>query len=139
MGSLTLRDVFIERYRPYNIPEGKYRAYPWSPELFVELIRMIVLRCSGYPMIRTKTSDGRRLVYRGTLAIYLICWGGDPACQTVVLYGVPEDLWMYMDASEGEWKRLYERFVRELYGELSDVDREVLSATLAGALEGLSD
>jgi len=120
----------------YEVPRGEYEAYPWSPELFVRFIRKIVLECHGFPMIRTRVSGGRRITYNGTSAIYLICWGGDPSCKTVVFYNVPEDLWWYMDSREGEWRDLYRRFVLQLYGKLTDLDYRVLGVSEAYGLEG---
>ena len=125
----------MTRYSPWDLfspprqyeASRRYPAYPWSPETFVRLIRRIVLECHGFPMIRTRVSGNRKIVYNGTPAIYLITWGGDPSCETVVLYNVPEDIWLYMDSSKGEWRDLYKRFVLELYGKLTDEDRRVLS------------
>lgn len=124
---LTLRDIFVEKYGVYEIPPGT-PAIPWSPEAFVQKIREFVLKCRALPQIRTKIAGGRRLEYNGTLAIYLVPYGGTDECQTVVFYNVPEDLWVYMDQSDGEWRDLYRRFVIELYGRLTDTDYEVLRA-----------
>lgn len=129
-------DDIMKSFGEYDIPPGEYVAYPWSPEIFVRLIRKIVLQCHGFPQIRTKAPGNRRLTYLGTPAIYLICWGGDPSCKTVVLYNVPEELWWYMESSKGEWKELYRRFVLQLYGHLSDIDREVLSVNEWYGIEG---
>ena len=125
MSRLTLWDAFTSNMGVYEIPD-EYSAVPFTPENFVEVIRRFVLECKALPQIRTRVPVNRRLEYHGTPAIYLVPWGGDPKCTTVVFYDVPEDVWLYMDQSRGEWRRLYEQYVVQLYGELSEKDRQVL-------------